>query len=119
MTRYDIYTIAGNGGTGTAGNGGPATSANLNGPGNSTVDAAGNLYITDTANNRVQEVPVASGVQWGQAMTANYAYTVAGSSCGSQAIAGTEAQLPQRGSRWRRTCRSTLRATCTSPTTEQ
>ncbi|HVB45079.1 MAG TPA: RHS repeat-associated core domain-containing protein [Streptosporangiaceae bacterium] len=88
MTRYDIYTIAGNGGTGTAGNGGPATSANLNGPGNATVDPAGNLYITDTANNRVQEVPAASGVQWGQSMTANYVYTVAGSATGTAGNSG-------------------------------
>ena len=88
MTRYDIYTIAGNGGTGTAGNGGPATSANLNGPGNATVDAAGNLYISDTANNRVQEVPVAGGIQWGRAMTANYVYTVAGSAAGNSGSSG-------------------------------
>src|SRR5258708_33326522 len=38
MTRYDIYTIAGNGTAGLAGDGGPATSASLNGPGNATVD---------------------------------------------------------------------------------
>ncbi len=88
MTRYDIYTIAGSGSAGTAGNGGLATSANLNGPGNATVDSAGNLYITDTANNRVQEVPVASGVQWGQAMTANYMYTVAGSASGTAGSSG-------------------------------
>ncbi len=41
MTKYDIYTVAGNGSTGTAGDAGPATSANLNGPGNATVDPAG------------------------------------------------------------------------------
>src|ERR1022692_2599703 len=88
MTKYDIYTIAGNGSTGTAGDGGPATSAGLNGPGNATVDTSGNLYITDTANNRVQEVPVAGGVQWGQSMTANDMYTVAGSATGTAGNAG-------------------------------
>jgi RHS repeat-associated protein len=88
MTKYDIYTIAGNGTAGTAGNGGPATSANLNGPGNATVDPAGDVYISDTANNRVQEVPVASGTQWGQAMTANDAYTVAGSATGASGNSG-------------------------------
>ena len=88
MTKNDIYTIAGNGTAGTAGNGGPATSANLNGPGNATVDAAGDLYISDTSNNRVQEVPVQSGTQWGQAMTANYVYTVAGSATGASGNSG-------------------------------
>ena len=88
MTKNDIYAIAGNGTAGTAGNGGAATSANLNGPGNATVDTAGDLYISDTANNRVQEVPVASGTQWGQAMTANDVYTVAGSSSGASGSSG-------------------------------
>ncbi|HUY48159.1 MAG TPA: DUF6531 domain-containing protein, partial [Streptosporangiaceae bacterium] len=88
MTKNDIYTIAGNGTAGTAGDGGPATGANLNGPGNATVDAAGNLYISDTSNNRVQEVPVAAGTQWGQAMTANYVYTVAGSATGASGNSG-------------------------------
>jgi RHS repeat-associated protein len=88
MTTNDIYTIAGNGTAGTAGNGAPATSANLNGPGNATVDPSGDLYISDTSNNRVQEVPVASGTQWGQAMTANYMYTVAGSATGASGNSG-------------------------------
>jgi len=88
MTKNDIYAIAGNGTAGTSGDGGPATSGELNGPGNATVDAAGNLYISDTANNRVQEVPVASGTQWGQAMTANDVYTVVGSSTGASGSSG-------------------------------
>jgi RHS repeat-associated protein len=88
MTKNDIYAIAGNGTAGTTGDGGPATSAELNGPGNATVDAAGNLYISDTANNRVQEVPVASGTQWGQSMTANDVYTVVGSSTGASGSSG-------------------------------
>jgi RHS repeat-associated protein len=88
MTKNDIYAIAGNGTAGTTGDGGPATSAELNGPGNATVDAAGNLYVSDTANNRVQEIPVASGAQWGQAMTANDAYTVVGSSSGASGSSG-------------------------------
>ena len=88
MTKNDIYAIAGNGTAGTAGDGGLATSGELNGPGNATVDAAGNLYISDTANNRVQEVPVASGTQWGQSMTANDVYTVVGSSTGASGSSG-------------------------------
>jgi RHS repeat-associated protein len=88
MTKNDIYAIAGNGTAGTAGDGGPATSAELNGPGNATVDTAGDVYISDTANNRVQEVPVASGTQWGQAMTAGNMYTVVGSSSGASGSSG-------------------------------
>jgi RHS repeat-associated protein len=88
MTKNDIYVIAGNGTAGTTGDGGAATSAELHGPGNATVDAAGNLYISDTASNRVQEVPVASGTQWGQKMTANDVYTVVGSSSGASGSSG-------------------------------
>jgi RHS repeat-associated protein len=84
MTANDVYTIAGNssvaGTGGSSGDGGPATSALLNGPQGLGVDAAGDLYIGDTFNNRLQEVPVASGTQWGQSMTAGDMYTVIGSS---------------------------------------
>ena len=81
MTANDIYTIAGVAGTGgSSGDGGPATSAQLNGADGLGVDAAGDLYIGDTFNNRLQEVPVASGTQWGQSMTAGDMYTVIGSS---------------------------------------
>ncbi|HEY5989389.1 MAG TPA: hypothetical protein VIV12_23870, partial [Streptosporangiaceae bacterium] len=90
MTRYDIYTVAGNaaGTAGIAGDGGKATSAYLNAPGNATVDSAGNIYITDGNNNRVQEVAAANGTQWGQAMTANHIYTVAGAADGSSGNSG-------------------------------
>jgi YD repeat-containing protein len=80
MTAGDIYAVAGNpavaGTGGSAGDGGPATSADLNNPIGVTVDSAGDLYIADTFNNRLQEVPVASGTQWGQSMTAGDMYTV-------------------------------------------
>lgn len=84
MTANDIYTIAGDpsvaGIGGSTGNGGPATAAELNGPSGVALDAAGDVYIADTNNNRIQEVPVASGSQWGQSMTAGDMYTVIGSS---------------------------------------
>ena len=84
MTANDIYTIAGSssveGTGGSAGDGGPATSADLNGPDGVVTDTAGDLYISDGNNNRLQEVPVASGTQWGQSMTAGDMYTVIGSS---------------------------------------
>ena len=90
MTQYYMYTIAGNasGNLGIGGDGGLATSAYLHGPGNATVDPAGNIYISDGANNRFQEVAVANGTQWGQPMTANDIYTVAGSATGTQGSSG-------------------------------
>jgi trimeric autotransporter adhesin len=85
MTGGDVYTIAGSvGGTvGNSGDGGPATAATLNGPAQVTLDKAGDLYITDEGNNRVREVPAASGTQWAQSMTAGDIYNVAGLSAGT------------------------------------
>jgi Bacterial Ig-like domain (group 3)/NHL repeat len=65
----DIATVAGDG-TGTAcasptaacGDGGPATSAQLNTPLGLTVDSSGNIYIADSADNRVREVVGSTGV---------------------------------------------------------
>jgi len=48
-----ITTVAGTGTASFAGDGGPATNAALNSPLSVALDAAGNLYIADTANNRV------------------------------------------------------------------
>jgi RHS repeat-associated protein len=80
MTANDIYTVAGStsGTSGSSGDGTLATGALLNGPSGLAVDASGNLYIADTGNNRIQEIPSADGTQWGQSMTAGYMYTVAG-----------------------------------------
>ena len=90
MTAYGMYTIAGSatGGAGIAGDGGPATSALLNFVNDMAVDPSGNVYIADTDNNRFQEVPAANGTQWGQSMTANDMYTVAGSATGASGGSG-------------------------------
>ena len=53
-----ITTVAGNGSYGFNGDGGPAVQAELDIPTDVVVDAAGNLYIADTANNRVRKVDV-------------------------------------------------------------
>jgi len=55
-TKGIITTVAGNGVSGYSGDGGAATGAQLNGPQSVAVDTAGNLYIADTANNRVRQV---------------------------------------------------------------
>jgi mucin-19 len=49
-----ISTIAGNGSGGFSGDDGLATAASLNGPQSIALDSAGNLFVADTANNRVR-----------------------------------------------------------------
>jgi RHS repeat-associated protein len=85
MTAGDIYTVAGaktSGATGTSGDGALAVNALLNAPEGVAVDA-GNLYISDTTNNRIQEIAASKGLQWGQQMQADDIYTIAGSATGA------------------------------------
>jgi hypothetical protein len=86
MTAGDVYTVAGSatGQAGIAGDAGPAASALLRSPSSVSLDAAGNLYIADTGNSRIQEVPAVSGAQRGTNMTAGDIYTVAGSAVGTR-----------------------------------
>ena len=51
-----ITTIAGTGKFGFSGDGGPATSARLKNPQDVAVDGKGNVYIADSADNRVRKV---------------------------------------------------------------
>jgi uncharacterized protein (TIGR03437 family) len=51
-----VWLVAGNGAVGSIGDGGPAKSATLSLPSALAVDAAGNLYIADSALNRVRVV---------------------------------------------------------------
>ena len=69
-----ITTVAGNGICAFNGDNLPATSAALNDPYGLIVDDAGNLYIADTANFRIREVPATTSAT----MTAGYMYTIAG-----------------------------------------
>ncbi len=55
-TNGIITTIAGTGVGGYSGDGGPATNAWLNEPVGLAFDPAGNLYVADSANNRVRQV---------------------------------------------------------------
>jgi hypothetical protein len=94
MTAGNVYKIAGQGGSpGHSGDGGSAVLAFLNDPqgldfGHSTND----LYIADVGNNRVQEI-YEGGQSWGQSMTGNDIYTVAGSSSGSPGDSGDGAAV--------------------------
>ena len=90
MTAGDIYTIAGStaGTPGTSGDGGPAAAALLNTPDGISLDAAGNLYISDTGNNRIQEIAATGHAQWGITMTAAGIYTIAGDPGGAPGNGG-------------------------------
>ena len=77
----------------------------LSHPQNEAIDASGNLYIADTTNNRVEEVPASTHTQWGIAMTAGTKYTVAGSSSGTSGSSGDEEEPPLRCSTRRRISR--------------
>jgi hypothetical protein len=74
MTAGDIYTIAGNGTAGFTGDTGLATAALLNLPRGVSVDAAGNVFIADTGNSAIREIPIATA----NGMTAGHIYTIAG-----------------------------------------
>jgi hypothetical protein len=88
MTANSIYTIAGNGTGAYGGDGGPATAGQINNPNNLSVDAGGNVSIADYSNHRVRIVPKTSGTYFGQTMTANSIYTLAGD--GTASFGGDE-----------------------------
>jgi sugar lactone lactonase YvrE len=56
-----IASIAGTGTAGYLGDGGQATAAQFNAPSGLVFDNAGNLYISDTANNRIRKIAVGTG----------------------------------------------------------
>jgi hypothetical protein len=98
MTAGDMYTIAGsptgaygqseNGTPDEAGVQGATASSLLNHPEGLSFDPSGDLYIADTGNNRVMEIPVSGGTQWGIPMTGDELYTVAGSASGTAGHSG-------------------------------
>jgi trimeric autotransporter adhesin len=77
MTAGDFYTVAGDGNGAYSGDGGPALDAGLT-PGGVALDDAGNLVIADPANHRIRVVAEHTGTYYGQAMTAQDIYTIAG-----------------------------------------
>ena len=59
-------------------------------PSGVAVDSAGDLFVADSANQRVRMVPASSGTFFGQAMTRGVIYTVAGTgtACSTHSPAG-------------------------------
>lgn len=87
-----LVPIAGTGHPGYDGDGQPAPVSELNEPSGIATDAAGNLFIADTANCRVREVPAVGTSFAGQVMTPLDIYTVAGTGvCGSAGLGGLAA----------------------------
>ena len=78
MTVNCIYTITGNGDWHYGGDGGIATAAGVYNPADVALDSGGNLYIAEQGNSRIRFVPRSNGTYFGQSMTANYIYTIAG-----------------------------------------
>jgi hypothetical protein len=84
-----LVAIAGTGRPGYRGDGHPAPLSELNEPTGVALDAQGDLFIADTANCRVREVPATSGISFGQVTTPLDIITVAGSGvCGSNGRPG-------------------------------
>jgi hypothetical protein len=76
MVKGDIYTIAGNGFSGTSGNGGKASNAELMQPDGLTVTHAGTYLFAERA--QVRMVPAVTGTYFGTKMVAGNIYAVAG-----------------------------------------
>jgi DNA-binding beta-propeller fold protein YncE len=70
-----ITTVAGTGVRGYSGDGGPAAKARLNQPEGFAFDRAGNLYVSDSANNRVRRIDARTGVVTTVAGNGRHGYT--------------------------------------------
>lgn len=87
-----ITTVAGNGTSSFSGDGGAATSASL---GSATdcgqaLDSSGNIYISDTANNRIRKVTAATGIITTIAGTGTSSFSGDGGLATSATLSGPE-----------------------------
>jgi len=80
MIAGNIYTVAGtlNVAAGYSIDGTLNTGSLLNGPTGVFVDGFGNIFVADTGNSVVREIPALRGTNYGIPMTTNSIYTVAG-----------------------------------------
>jgi len=91
VTAGDIYTLARTSKAGYKGAAKPATKAWLDIPQGVAVDAAGNLFISDSANNRIRFVANTTGTYDGMAVKIGDIYTVAGNGATGYVGNGTPA----------------------------
>ncbi len=78
MQAGHIYTVAGNGLSGSSGDGGPAGQAELWDPGALAVDAAGDVFVADQGNRSIRILTTHAGTFFGVALGADDVGTVAG-----------------------------------------
>ncbi|MGA7832360.1 MAG: NHL repeat-containing protein [Terracidiphilus sp.] len=90
LTGSALFYAAGNGTAGYAGDQGQATNAELNTPMGVAVDSFGNLYIADTGNQRIREVP-------NPTFSTASIYTVAGNGTAGFTGDGGSAKLAEFG----------------------
>jgi len=87
-------TLVGTGAPGSSGNGAIASLAELDGPGGIAEDRQGDLFIADTDNCSVREVPSSPGIHYSVQMAAGDIYAIAGGTCvtaGSSGSSGSSA----------------------------
>ena len=84
-----ISTVAGNGLKGFAGDNGLAVNASLWEPIGIAVDGDGNLFVADTANNRVRKIAAATGIITTVVSGLNFPYGVAVDVAGNVYVADT------------------------------
>ncbi len=92
-----IYTVAGNGSAGFSGDGGPATASELATPVGVAVAPHGGFAVADFFNNRIRFVSAGEDL-FGQAMSAEDMYTLAGNGTGAfggDGGPGTSAELSE------------------------
>jgi hypothetical protein len=78
MLAQHLYTVAGTGVCGSAQRGGMAAAAQLWDPLAVTTDQLGNLFIADSGDQSILEVPVQSGTDYGTTIAADGIGTVVG-----------------------------------------
>jgi trimeric autotransporter adhesin len=78
--------VAGTGSYGYSGDGGQATSAVFSSPDDVTADASGNIYIADSANNRIRMVTKSTGIISTVAGTGSSGYSGDGGQATSAAL---------------------------------
>jgi NHL repeat len=89
LTTSDPYahaagatTLVGTGTPGFSGNDDRAVNSQLNSPAGIVEDASGDLYVADSGNCRVRELPAKTGISFGLHVNAGDLVTIAGGTCG-------------------------------------